>query len=429
MKRLTDQQIVTSMALADIRVGERHRRDMGDLDGLAASVAELGLLQPIVVRPDGLLIAGERRFLVAQQLGWSEIPVNVVDLEAVARGEYAENTYRKDFTLSESVAIKRALEPIEKAAARQRMLAGKPSGKFPKGRALDHVAKVAGRDRRTLERAEAIVDAAEAEPERFGKLLAAMDRTGRVNGVFKSLKALKQAERIRAEPPPLPGRGPYRVIVIDPPWEDAIRANDPSRRVNNPFPGMSVEAICKLDILSIAAPDFILWMWVTNHELLRSIHTRILVDAWGLQPKALLTWGKTNGFGCGDSLRGQTEHCVMAVRGSPIVTLTRESTLLLAPARGHSSKPPEFYDLVESLCPAPRYADLFSRYRHNDKWDCHGDEAPLVERPCGALEGSRARILAAIRARAAGGRSWKPPEPQPCLDNPDIPEFLKRAPP
>jgi N6-adenosine-specific RNA methylase IME4 len=37
---------------------------------------------------------------------------------------------------------------------------------------------------------------------------------------------------------------------------------------------------------------------------------------------------------------------------------------------------PEFCDLVEKLCPAPRYADLFSRYRHSEKWDCHGDEAP-----------------------------------------------------
>jgi N6-adenosine-specific RNA methylase IME4 len=47
-----------------------------------------------------------------------------------------------------------------------------------------------------------------------------------------------------------------------------------------------------------------------------------------------------------------------------------------APVRGHSEKPKEFYDLVERLCPAPRYADLFSRRRHSDKWDCHGDEAP-----------------------------------------------------
>ena len=62
------------------------------------------------------------------------------------RGEYAENMHRKDFTLSEAVAIKRALEPLEREQA-QRMLAGKPLGKFPKGRALDHVARVVGKDR------------------------------------------------------------------------------------------------------------------------------------------------------------------------------------------------------------------------------------------------------------------------------------------
>ena len=71
----------------------------------------------------------------------------------------------------------------------------------------------------------------------------------------------------------------------------------------------------------------------------------------------------------------------MAIRGRPIVTLTNQSTRLDAPVRGHSQKPPEFYDFVESLCPAPRYADLFSRYRHNDKWDCHGDEAPPAAPP------------------------------------------------
>ena len=29
---------------------------------------------------------------------------------------------------------------------------------------------------------------------------------------------MQQAERIRAEPPPLPGKGPYRVAVADIPW-------------------------------------------------------------------------------------------------------------------------------------------------------------------------------------------------------------------
>ena len=56
------------MPVDAIRVGDHHRREMGDIAGLAASIAELGLLHPIVVRPDGKLIAGERRLLAAAQL-------------------------------------------------------------------------------------------------------------------------------------------------------------------------------------------------------------------------------------------------------------------------------------------------------------------------------------------------------------------------
>ena len=40
-----------------IQIGARHRKDMGDIAALAASIDALGLLHPIVVRPDGFLIA------------------------------------------------------------------------------------------------------------------------------------------------------------------------------------------------------------------------------------------------------------------------------------------------------------------------------------------------------------------------------------
>jgi ParB-like chromosome segregation protein Spo0J len=51
-------------------------------------------LQPIMVRPDVRLIAGERRLRAAKLLAWMEIPVRVSDLDAVVRGEFAENTER-----------------------------------------------------------------------------------------------------------------------------------------------------------------------------------------------------------------------------------------------------------------------------------------------------------------------------------------------
>ena len=337
--------------------------------------------------PAGTLVAGERRLRAAEQLGWGEIPVTVVDLDQIARGEYAENTFRKDFTLSEAVAIKRALDPIEREAAKERQReggrrGGKGSGKLPeasKGNAADKAAQATGMARRTLEKAEAIVDAADAEPERFGKLLEDMDRTGRANGVYRRLENARQAERIRSEPPPLPSNGPYRCIVADPAWPYELARNDPSTRGVHPYPTMHIDEVCALPVATLAGDHCLLWLWVPSMLLANGTGARV-VEAWGFSPRTILTWAK-NKMGNGTWLRGQTEHAIMAVRGKPIVTLTNQTTVLHAPVREHSQKPVEFYDFVESLCPAPRYADLFSRYRHNERWDCHGDEAPPPDDP------------------------------------------------
>jgi N6-adenosine-specific RNA methylase IME4 len=365
-----------TMPIAAIRVGTRHRRDMGDISTLADSIAELGLLHPIVVTPDGTLIAGQRRIEACRALGRSEIPVRVLDLARVVAGEYSENVFRKAFSPSEMADIADALEPLEREAAKQRQ--GTRADKHPanfatsSGRALDHIGKVAGAHRDTIAKARAVRDAAEAEPERFGKLKADMDRTGRVDGPFKRLKVMRQAAAIRAEPPPYPGNGPYRVIVCDPPWPYEIRKDDPSHRATHPYPQMSITAICaeapKVD--AIAHKDCILWLWTTNHHM-REAFT--VLDALRFEHRSILTWVKDK-FGFGDWLRGQTEHCLMAVRGKPIVALKDHSTVLFAPMRAHSQKPAEFYEFVESLCPAPRYAELFSRIRR-EGWDAHGDEA------------------------------------------------------
>jgi N6-adenosine-specific RNA methylase IME4 len=349
---------------------------MGDIPGLARSIAEVGLLHLPVITPDNHLIAGERRLRAMQQLGRTDIAVRVVDLDHIARGEYAENAARKDFTPSEAVAIMRALEPLEREAAQKRMRAGRPSENCSEGNgnALDKIAKATGMHRTTLAKAEAVVDAAEAEPEKYGKLLAAMDKTGRVNGPYRRLCNVRQAELIRAEPPPLPMGGPYRVVTCDVPWPSEPDDPDPSHRGYWPFPTMSITELCALDVASILHADSVLWFWTTNFHMR---HAYTVLDAWRFhQTPTILTWAKDRA-GRGQRLLGQTEHAIMAVRGKPVLTLTDQTTLLRAPVRKPlGRKPPEFYDLVEKLCPAPRFADMFSRYRHNDRWDCHGDEAP-----------------------------------------------------
>jgi N6-adenosine-specific RNA methylase IME4 len=400
-----------TIALDRVIVGERHRHDMGDIAGLAESIREVGLLHPIVITPGGVLVAGERRLHAWQLLGWKEIPYRVVDLAAVVRGEFAENAVRKPFTPSEMVAIAAAIEPLERAKARARQLQGtrsEPSENFsqgPTGRALDKVARLAGVSRPTLKKAQQVCEAADAEPDRFGKLVEAMDKTGRVNGPHRRLLNMRQPEAIRAEPPPLPNNGPYRAVVCDVPWPSEPNDADPSERGYWPFPTMSIEQLCKLDVSSIMHADSVLWFWTTNFHMR---HAYTILDAWGFHSRpTILTWAKDRP-GRGQRLLGQTEHAIMAVRGNPVITLTNQTTLLRAPVRKPlGSKPPEFYDLVESLCPAPRYADLFSRYRHSERWDCHGDDAPTSGAAPVASNGMAA------------------PQGEPTT-MPDIPDFLRR---
>ena len=287
---------------------------------------------------------------------------------SLPRTPTARTSYR-----SEIDAIRRALEPLEKAAAKERMIAGKPGGNFPQGaggKTRDRIAAFAGVSGRTVEKIAKVVEAAAAEPARFGKLRADMDRTGQVNGVYKRLRVIQQAEQIRAEPPPLPG-GPYRVIVADPPWPYEKRTEDPSNRATYDYPAMSIAAICALPVRSLADDDSILWLWTTNHHMREAFD---VVAAWGFEQKTILTWAKDR-FGTGDWLRGQTEHVLFAVRGRPIVTLTNESTRLDAPVGAHSAKPEAFFRLVERLCPASRYIELFARQQRAG-WDCWGSAVP-----------------------------------------------------
>ncbi len=373
-----------------IKVGARFRKDLGDIDALAGSIREVGLLHPIVIGADDTLIAGQRRLEACRQLGWREVPVRVIDVNEVVRGEYAENVIRKDFSPSEIVAIAKTLEVMEREASKARQRAtqfsgkkpgGKPvfgGGNFPpplgKGKTRDKVAAHVGISGRTLERAVQVVEAAELEPGKFTAFVEEMDRTGRVNGVYKKLLALQQSEIISQEPPPLP-TGPFRVIVADPPWEYEKRAADPSHRGSLPYPSMALAEIKALPVQDLAATNAIVWLWTTNAHLRQAFE---VVEAWGFETKTILTWVKDR-MGTGDWLRGQTEHCLLAVRGQPIIKLTNQTTVLYGHVREHSRKPESFYEMVEALCPGSK-VELFARTSRQG-WVSHGDQATSFDQP------------------------------------------------
>jgi DNA modification methylase len=194
--------ITTPIPLKDIIINRRYRKEFGDIDVLADNISSVGLLQPVVINENNELIDGQRRILAYQKLGRNEIPCFKIDLEKVFLGEFSANYYRKDWTISEMVAIKRAIEPYEKKKAKERQLAGKPLGNFPKGRAAEQLAGFVGISYKTLEKAEQIVTAAEQNPERYQPILDKIDsKQLSVDKAHNKLKKEKKRDELKSLKP------------------------------------------------------------------------------------------------------------------------------------------------------------------------------------------------------------------------------------
>jgi ParB-like chromosome segregation protein Spo0J len=260
--------------ISEITIGYHYRKDSGDLQALADSIKAIGLLHPVVINKNDHLIAGARRIRAFKLLGRAEIPVTVVDLAEIVRGEFAENEQRKDFTPSEAVAIGHAVKPMIAAEAKARQAAG---GKLKAGAKLAHAAKGKTRDkvsrytgikRTTLKKAEAVVAAAEAEPENkeIASLVKTMDETGKVDGAYKQLKATKH------NPPSLDQQA------------------DEKRRAYNQTFNASVKLGKAMSHLLLFKADDKAWNWALKHigvERLREI-IRMLEAVAAAQPDAFL---------------------------------------------------------------------------------------------------------------------------------------------
>jgi len=195
-----------------------------------------------------------------------------------------------------------------------------------------------------------------------------------LSGVIKLAKQImreekidEQKEEIKKENLEQP-KGKYDVIVIDPPWSYGTeKAYDPDGyRGTCPYPTLQQEEILKIKLPH--KEDCILWLWTTNTHLINAYE---LLEEWGFVPKTFLTWNKVN-IGIGRWLRNVTEHCILAVKGSPVWTNKTYSTLITEKRTEHSVKPEAFYKMVDEIC-VGRKLDYFAR-KERKGWDVFGDE-------------------------------------------------------
>jgi ParB-like chromosome segregation protein Spo0J len=192
---ITRKKLTNTIKIADIKVGARFRKELGDIYTLTKSIQEIGLLHPVVINQNNELIAGARTLEACKALGWNEIHVTVVKLDDIIKCEFHENAARKDFTYSEIVEIKRAIEPEIAEQAQEREKAGiRPSSDSDKGRTDEKVADFVGVSRDTLRKAEEVVEAAEQNPEKFEIIREQMDNDE--ISVKKAIEIVKHQRRL-----------------------------------------------------------------------------------------------------------------------------------------------------------------------------------------------------------------------------------------
>lgn len=215
----------------------------------------------------------------------------------------------------------------------------------------------------------------------------------------------------------------YACIIADPPWsyDDKMGAmKSTGNGAASQYRTMPFKDICELAtpghlMGQPIAPNAHLWLWITNPLLVQG-YAQWLCDAWGFEPKTMITWVKgrlvvraaagsdvrrsrrvytalehdpdddlivdgdlVQHYAQGRYTRGTTEHVMFAVRGTcPALCHDLPSAFVHPgrwPDRLHSEKPPVIHDWAERLSPGPRL-ELFAR-RTRPGWDAIGDELPV----------------------------------------------------
>lgn len=121
-----DGHLYLERSVDSISVGLRHRQDLTEgIEPLMASIERLGLLQPVTITPDGVLVCGARRLEAVKRLGWRTLKVWVRsgisdDLNRLL-AQQDENEQRKPLNPVEQAALFRELRGLiaEDAARRQ----------------------------------------------------------------------------------------------------------------------------------------------------------------------------------------------------------------------------------------------------------------------------------------------------------------------
>jgi N6-adenosine-specific RNA methylase IME4/ParB-like chromosome segregation protein Spo0J len=336
---------------------------------LRADISRRGVLCPLEITTEDVLLNGRERLRAARELGLDRLPVRVVAPADEVEYMILAALNRRQLTASQRAALALELDSyrqLQEDATRRRLqnlrqtqpaeVAELP----PRGKTRELVAGWAGVSARTVQDA-AIVH--QHDPQLFARVKAgalAVDVAAR-----RVRRALRDANL--PTPPPLP-EGPFELLYADPPWQ--LDHPDGLNAPENHYPTLPLQEIKQLE--PAAADDAVLFLWAVNGLLPQALE---VIAAWGFGYKTNLVWVKPS-LGLGSWARNRHELLLFATRGKiPLPEPDERPDSVIEADRGrHSQKPDAAYTLIETAYPQLTKLELFARGHPRPDWASWGNE-------------------------------------------------------
>lgn len=176
--------------------------------------------------------------------------------------------------------------------------------------------------------------------------------------------------------------GSYKIIYVDAPWKYRNWSAKKHGAARAHYEGLSIEELCALPVGDLAADNCALFLWITHPKMVEGLHVRIF-EAWGFRGvSTAFVWVKTNRdgspyMGVGFYTRGDSELCLLGLRGKMQRLDNKVRQTFMAPRTRHSAKPNEqVRDRIQRLFGSfpGQQLELFARPPVPEGWDAMGYE-------------------------------------------------------
>jgi len=374
-----------------------------DYHNLLEDIRRNGILQPIDITYNNVILDGHHRVKAARELGIKEIEVRIPELLYVDEDEYLisvamnrrhltegqkavlANEYRKILSEKrETEAGKKAINarwhpereydeetvsPSYEEERSRKIASERWKVSEWKVRTVQEIEKTAPKVYKRLGSGdlqihEAKIIAQLPEDKREAVLEKKLETRKDIRSIVRDFNNAERNQNVK----PIPD-GKFSIIYADPPWEYEHSLST-TREIENHYPTLELE---KIKAIKIPADDnAMLFLWTPAPKIEEALD---VVKAWGFNYRTSMVWVKDR-LGMGNYVRAKYELLLIGIKGDGIGTPlpeNRPENVIFADRTEHSKKPDIFYEIIEKMYPKHSKIELFARSKR-EGWEVWGNE-------------------------------------------------------